>query len=52
MMAVEMMVMALFMVMFMMNPAGLNPMQMVHQHAFAIARRGGRLRRAVGGGAG
>src|SRR3546814_3369046 len=26
MMAVEMMVMALFMVMFMMNPAGLNPM--------------------------
>lgn len=32
MMAVEMMVMALFMVMFMMNPAGLNPMMMVHQH--------------------
>jgi NADH:ubiquinone oxidoreductase subunit 6 (subunit J) len=37
MMAVEMMVMALFMVMFMMNPAGLNPMHMVHQHAFSIA---------------
>lgn len=37
MMAVEMMVMALFMVMFMMNPAGLNPMNMVHQHGFAIA---------------
>lgn len=37
MMAVEMMVMALFMVMFMMNPAGLNPMMMVHQHRFAIA---------------
>jgi NADH-quinone oxidoreductase subunit J len=36
MMSVEMMVMALFMVMFMMNPAGLNPMQMVHQHAFSI----------------
>ena len=36
MMAVEMMVMALFMVMFMMNPAGLNPMQMVHQHAVSI----------------
>jgi NADH:ubiquinone oxidoreductase subunit 6 (subunit J) len=36
MMAVEMMVMALFMVMFMMNPAGLNPMRMVHQHRFAI----------------
>ncbi|RAH96225.1 NADH dehydrogenase subunit [Acuticoccus sediminis] len=37
MMAVEMMVMALFMVMFMMNPAGLNPMQMVHQHRLSIA---------------
>ncbi|RKF12602.1 NADH-quinone oxidoreductase subunit J [Roseovarius spongiae] len=36
MMAVEMMVMALFMVMFMMNPAGLNPMVMVHQHRFAV----------------
>jgi NADH-quinone oxidoreductase subunit J len=31
MMTVEMVVMALFMIMFMMNPAGLNPMQMVHQ---------------------
>ena len=31
MMTVEMVVMALFMVMFMMNPAGLNPMVMVHQ---------------------
>src|SRR3546814_11509391 len=37
MMAVEMMVMALFMVMFMMNPAGLNPMWMVHQHRLAAA---------------
>lgn len=37
MMAVEMMVMALFMVMFMMNPAGLNPMQMVHQHRLSVA---------------
>jgi NADH:ubiquinone oxidoreductase subunit 6 (subunit J) len=37
MMAVEMMVMAIFMVMFMMNPAGLNPMTMVHQHGVAIA---------------
>jgi NADH:ubiquinone oxidoreductase subunit 6 (subunit J) len=36
MMAVEMMVMALFMVMFMMNPAGLNPMFMVHQHRASI----------------
>jgi len=36
MMAVEMMVMALFMVMFMMNPAGLNPMMMVHQHRLSI----------------
>ena len=37
MMTVEMVVMALFMVMFMMNPAGLNPMQMVHQPRFAAA---------------
>ncbi len=37
MMTVEMIVMALFMVMFMMNPAGLNPMQMVHQPRFAAA---------------
>ena len=37
MMTVEMIVMALFMVMFMMNPAGLNPMMMVHQHRLAIA---------------
>ncbi len=36
MMAVEMMVMALFMVMFMMNPAGLNPMNMVHQQGIAV----------------
>ena len=37
MMAVEMMVMAIFMVMFMMNPAGLNPMMMVHQHRLSVA---------------
>ena len=36
MMAGEMTIMAIFMVMFMMNPAGLNPMQMVHQHRTAI----------------
>ena len=36
MMAVEMTVMVLFMVAFMMNPAGLNPMMMVHQHKLAI----------------
>lgn len=36
MMAVEMTVMALFMVMFMMNPAGLNPMNMVHQPRIAV----------------
>lgn len=36
MMALEMTVMALFMVAFMMNPAGLNPMQMVHQHKLAV----------------
>jgi NADH-quinone oxidoreductase subunit J len=37
MMALEMMVMALFMVMFMMNPAGLNPMVMVHQNRLSAA---------------
>lgn len=37
MMTVEMVVMALFMVMFMMNPAGLNPMNMVHQPRLAAA---------------
>ena len=36
MMAGEMSVMAIFMVMFMMNPAGLNPMMMVHQHPTSI----------------
>ena len=41
MMAVEMTVMAIFMVAFMMNPAGLNPMQMVHQHRTAIAAGAG-----------
>ena len=35
MMAGEMAVMAIFMVMLMMNPAGLNPMMMVHQHTVA-----------------
>ncbi len=37
MMTVEMIVMGLFMVMFMMNPAGLNPMNMVHQPRVAAA---------------
>lgn len=36
MMAGEMLVMAILMVMFMMNPAGLNPMWMVHQHRAAV----------------
>ena len=36
MMAGEMTIMAVFMIMFMMNPAGLNPMMMVHQHRTAI----------------
>lgn len=36
MMAGEMAIMAVFMVMFMMNPAGLNPMNMVHQHRVAV----------------
>ena len=40
MMAVEMMVMALFMVMFMMNPAGLNPMNMVHLPRIAVIAGG------------
>ena len=37
MMTVEMTVMVVFMVMFMMNPAGLNPMSMVHQERVAVA---------------
>lgn len=37
MMAGEMLIMAVVMVMYMMNPAGLNPMFMVHQHRFAVA---------------
>lgn len=41
MMTVEMVVMALFMVMFMMNPAGLNPMTMVHQPRVAITAGAG-----------
>ena len=36
MMAGEMSVMVIFMVAFMMNPAGLNPMMMVHQHRTSI----------------
>lgn len=36
MMGVEMVVMAIFMVAFMMNPAGLNPMQMIHLPRTAI----------------
>lgn len=36
MMAGEMLVMAIVMVMYMMNPAGLNPMWMVHQHRRAV----------------
>ncbi len=36
MVAGEMLIMAIVMVMFMMNPAGLNPMFMVHQHRVAV----------------
>jgi NADH:ubiquinone oxidoreductase subunit 6 (subunit J) len=36
MMAGEMLIMAIVMVMYMMNPAGLNPMWMVHQHRRAV----------------
>ncbi|MBI2765021.1 MAG: NADH-quinone oxidoreductase subunit J [Chloroflexi bacterium] len=41
MMAGEMLVMAIVMVMFMMNPAGLNPMWMVHQHRVAVVAGAG-----------
>ncbi|MBW3602922.1 MAG: NADH-quinone oxidoreductase subunit J [Actinobacteria bacterium] len=37
MMGVEMVVMAIYMVAFMMNPAGINPMQMLHQRRVATA---------------
>jgi len=50
MMAGEMAIMAVFMVMFMMNPAGLNPMSMVHQHRAAVA--GGAAAFVVLGGVG
>jgi len=36
MMSGEMTIMAIFMIMFMMNPAGLNPMTMVHQNRTAM----------------
>ncbi len=41
MMAGEMTIMAIFMVMYMMNPAGLNPMTMVHQHRTAAVAGAG-----------
>lgn len=41
MMAVEMVIMALFMVAFMMNPAGLNPMSMVHQERLSLVLAAG-----------
>ena len=41
MMAGEMTIMAIFMVMFMMNPAGLNPMTMVHQNRTSIVSGAG-----------
>lgn len=48
MMTVEMIVMGLFMVMFMMNPAGLNPMNMVHQpRVAALAGAGAAIGVAV-----
>lgn len=40
MMAGEMTIMAVFMIMFMMNPAGLNPMTMVHQHRTSVVAGG------------
>ncbi|MFD0852434.1 NADH:ubiquinone oxidoreductase subunit J, partial [Actinomadura adrarensis] len=41
MMIMEMLVMAVFMIMYMMNPAGLMPMTMVHNHRGALAIAGG-----------
>lgn len=41
MMIMEMLVMAVFMVMYMMNPAGLMPMSMVHNRRGALAISGG-----------
>ncbi|WP_395107652.1 NADH-quinone oxidoreductase subunit J [Actinomadura sp. SCN-SB] len=41
MMIMEMLVMAVFMIMYMMNPAGLMPMTMVHNHRGAVAIAGG-----------
>jgi NADH-quinone oxidoreductase subunit J len=40
MMVMEMLVMAVFMIMYMMNPAGLMPMTMVHNHRGAIVIAG------------
>jgi NADH-quinone oxidoreductase subunit J len=41
MMIMEMLVMAVFMIMYMMNPGGLMPMTMVHNHRGALAIAGG-----------
>ncbi|KAA9375504.1 NADH:ubiquinone oxidoreductase subunit J [Microbispora cellulosiformans] len=41
MMVMEMLVMAVFMVMYMMNPAGLMPMKMVHNQRIALLVSGG-----------
>jgi NADH-quinone oxidoreductase subunit J len=41
MMIMEMLVMAVFMIMYMMNPAGLMPMTMVHNHRGALLISGG-----------
>jgi NADH-quinone oxidoreductase subunit J len=41
MMIMEMLVMAVFMIMYMMNPAGLTPMTMVHNRRGALAIAGG-----------
>ncbi|WP_117359877.1 NADH-quinone oxidoreductase subunit J family protein [Actinomadura logoneensis] len=41
MMIMEMLVMAVFMIMYMMNPAGLMPMKMVHNHRAALGISGG-----------
>ncbi|MEU9023153.1 MULTISPECIES: NADH-quinone oxidoreductase subunit J [Actinomadura] len=49
MMIMEMLVMAVFMVMYMMNPAGLMPMSMVHNRRGALAVAGGTFAVLVAG---
>jgi NADH:ubiquinone oxidoreductase subunit 6 (subunit J) len=49
MMIMEMVVMAIFMIMYMMNPAGLMPMSMVHNKRISLALAGGMFVVLAGG---